>query len=77
MVHLCEYSYTKVAIVTNDKQRLRLHYTEEARQQFPGGTPLLSLKLPVSDESFSNNLVKTFLDGPLPKETRDALSLRT
>ncbi|HUY06569.1 MAG TPA: HipA domain-containing protein [Acidimicrobiales bacterium] len=58
---------TKVAIITNERRRLRLAYTQEGRLAFPGGTPLLSLKLPVTDERYTNNLVRSFLDGLLPE----------
>lgn len=58
---------TKVAIITNERRRLRLEYTREGRQTFPGGTPLLSLKLPVTDERYANNVVRSFLDGLLPE----------
>ena len=66
---------TKVAIITNERRRLRLEYTPEGRQAFPGGTPLLSLKLPVTDERYANNLVRSFLDGLLPEgEARRAIA---
>jgi serine/threonine-protein kinase HipA len=66
---------TKMAIVTNDRHRLRLEYTKAARQAFPGGTPLLSLKLPLTDQRYANNLVKSFLDGLLPEgEARRAIA---
>jgi serine/threonine-protein kinase HipA len=58
---------TKVATITNDRRRLRLEYTQGARQAFPGGTPLLSLTLPLTDQRYANTVVKSFLDGLLPE----------
>ena len=58
---------TKVAIVEEERHRLRLEYTPEAIQSFPGGTPLLSLRLPLTMERFPNGIVRPFLDGLLPE----------
>jgi serine/threonine-protein kinase HipA len=57
----------KVAIVEEDRHRLRLTYTPEALTSFPAGTPLLSLKLPLSADRYPNGLTRTFLDGLLPE----------
>ena len=66
---------SKVARITNERRRLRLEYTPEARSAFPGGTPLLSLKLPVTNERYANDIVHSFLDGLLPEgEARRAIA---
>jgi serine/threonine-protein kinase HipA len=66
---------TKVAAITNERRRLRLEYTPAARQAFPGGTPLLSLTLPLTDQRYANSLVRSFLDGLLPEgEARRAVA---
>lgn len=57
----------KVAIIEEQRQRLRLRYTHEALDAFPGGTPLLSLKLPLADARYPNGVVRAFLDGLLPE----------
>jgi serine/threonine-protein kinase HipA len=46
---------------------MRLRYTAEALESFPGGTPLLSVTVPLSDRSFPNGVVGTLLDGVLPE----------
>jgi len=46
---------------------MRLRYTPEALESFPGGTPLLSVTVPLSDRSFPNGVVGTLLDGVLPE----------
>lgn len=66
---------TKVAIVEEERRRLRLDYTREATRSFPGGTPLLSLKLPLTIDRFPNGIVRPFLDGLLPEgDARRALA---
>ena len=57
----------KVAVVEEERRRLRLEYTPEALGSFPGGTPLLSLKMPLTSERFPNGIVRPFLDGLLPE----------
>lgn len=49
------------------KGRLRLSYTSGALQVFEGGTPILSLDLPVTTESYPNGRTRAFLDGLLPE----------
>ena len=56
-----------VATVGEERRRLRLEYCPEALDRFPGGTPLLSLALPLSNERFGNGNVRPFLDGLLPE----------
>jgi serine/threonine-protein kinase HipA len=58
---------TCVATVGEERRRLRLEYSPEALDRFPGGTPLLSLALPLSNERFGNGMVRPFLDGLLPE----------
>ena len=58
----------RVATVERTRQRLRLAYTSEARDAFAPGTPLLSLSLPVSAETFGSAAVRPFLAGLLPEE---------
>ena len=47
--------------------RPRLTYTEEALSQYPLGTPLLSLSLPVTSRRYTQGIVRPFLDGLLPE----------
>jgi len=72
---------SKMATVEDERRRLRLEYTADATQKFPGGIPLLSLNLPLTTERYPNNITRTFLDGLLPEgNTRrviaDGLGLR-
>jgi serine/threonine-protein kinase HipA len=57
----------KVATVESERRRMRLQYTQEAIESFPGGAPLLSLQLTVRQERFPNGVVRAFLDGLLPE----------
>jgi len=57
-----------VAVVTRErKNRLRLSYTEDALDSYPGGTPLLSLALPLTPDRYPNGVTSAFLDGLLPE----------
>ena len=57
-----------VAVVTRErKNRLRLSYTDEAQDSYPGGTPLLSLALPLTPDRYPNGVTRAFLDGLLPE----------
>ncbi len=58
---------TRVAAIEQDRGRLRLWYTPEAFEQFPPGTPLLSLSLPLIEQRFTHGVVRPFLDGLLPE----------
>jgi serine/threonine-protein kinase HipA len=58
----------KVATIEQERRRMRLQYTDDAMELFPGGTPLLSLRLAVRQERFPNGAVRSFLDGLLPEE---------
>jgi serine/threonine-protein kinase HipA len=66
----------EVATVAERREgRLRLEYTVPARNEFPAGTPLLSLSLPLTTEAYSNNVTRCFLDGLLPEgDVRRALA---
>ena len=57
----------QVAIVEEERRRLRLNYTEKALSLYPLGTPLLSIALQVQPERFSHGIVAPFLDGLLPE----------
>lgn len=65
-----------LATVERDRKgRLRLHYTDAAHETFEGGTPLLSLNLPLTRERYPNARTRAFLDGLLPEgEPRRALA---
>lgn len=66
----------EVAVVEKErKNRLRLSYTEDALATYAGGTPLLSLALPLTRERYPNGATRAFLDGLLPEgEPRLALA---
>ncbi|MGD0043376.1 MAG: HipA N-terminal domain-containing protein, partial [Isosphaeraceae bacterium] len=56
-----------VAIVEEERRRLRLTYTSEALSRYALGTPLLSLSLPLRPERHTQGVVRPFLDGLLPE----------
>lgn len=60
-------SGTKVALVEQERGRLRLAYTEDALDRFPLGSPLLSLSLPLTSRRYPQGVVRAFLDGLLPE----------
>jgi len=66
----------RVAIVERERKgRLRLSYTEEALAAYEGGTPLLSLALPLIRARYPNGVTRAFLDGLLPEgEPRGAIA---
>jgi serine/threonine-protein kinase HipA len=66
----------QVAVVVKErKDRLRLSYTDEALATYEGGTPLLSLALPLTRERYPNGVTRAFLDGLLPEgEPRRAIA---
>jgi serine/threonine-protein kinase HipA len=66
----------RVAIVERERKgRLRLSYTEEALAAYEGGTPLLSLALPLMRARYPNGVTRAFLDGLLPEgEPRRAIA---
>jgi serine/threonine-protein kinase HipA len=57
----------RVAVVEQDRHRLRLRYTKEALDAHDLGTPLLSVALPLVPEAYPNAITRTFLDGLLPE----------
>jgi serine/threonine-protein kinase HipA len=64
-----------VATIESERRRLRLRYTPEALDRYPGGSPLLSMTLPVSALQFGSGVVRPFLDGLLPEgEPRRAIA---
>ena len=66
----------QVAVVERERKgRLRLSYTEEALTAYEGGTPLLSLALPLTRDRYPNGVTRAFLDGLLPEgEPRRAIA---
>jgi serine/threonine-protein kinase HipA len=66
----------RVAIVERERKgRLRLGYTEQALAAYEGGTPLLSLALPLIRARYPNGSTRAFLDGLLPEgEPRRAIA---
>lgn len=57
----------RVAVVEQERGRIRLSYTDESLEGFPPGTPLLSLALPLTAERYAQGVVRPFLDGLLPE----------
>jgi serine/threonine-protein kinase HipA len=66
----------QVAVVEKERNdRLRLSYTEDALAIYEGGTPLLSLALPLTRDRYPNAVTRAFLDGLLPEgEPRNAIA---
>ena len=65
----------RVAIVEQERERLRLFYTTEALERYALGVPLLSLSLPLTSRRYPHGVVCAFLDGLLPEgEPRRALA---
>ena len=60
-------SEVRVAVVDQERGRLRLSYTTEALDRYPLGVPLLSLSLPLTSERYTQGVVRPFLDGLLPE----------
>jgi serine/threonine-protein kinase HipA len=58
----------RVATVEEERGRLSLDYTEDALTRFPLGSPLLSLRLPLSAQHFEHPTVQAFVDGLLPED---------
>lgn len=59
---------TRVALIDQERARLRLAYTDDALARYPLGVPLLSLSLPLTSERYTHGLVRPFLDGLLPED---------
>lgn len=65
----------RVAVVEQERDRLRLHYTKEALERYALGVPLLSLSLPLTPGRYPHGVVRAFLDGLLPEgEPRRAVA---
>ncbi len=65
----------RVALVEQERDRLRLHYTKEALERYALGVPLLSLSLPLTPGRYPHGVVRAFLDGLLPEgEPRRAVA---
>lgn len=58
---------TRVALIGQERGRMRLTYTHDALVRYPLGVPLLSLSLPLTAERYAHGLVRPFLDGLLPE----------
>ncbi|MGZ5297506.1 MAG: HipA domain-containing protein [Actinomycetota bacterium] len=58
---------SKVALVGQERGKLRLAYTKDALDRFPLGSPLLSLSLPLTSRRYPQGVVRAFLDGLLPE----------
>ncbi len=58
---------TRVALIAQERGRLRLTYTDEALARYALGVPLLSLSLPLTSERYGHGLVRPLLDGLLPE----------
>lgn len=76
MAELAVWLYgQKVAVITRERDRLTTEYTEEAHSTYPGGTPLLSLSMPLSYSRYGNGISQPFWDGLLPEgDARDLLA---
>ena len=66
----------QIAVVERERKgRLRLSYTDDALASYEGGTPLLSLALPLTRDRYPNGVTRAFLDGLLPEgEPRRAIA---
>lgn len=65
----------RVAVISQERHRLRLVYTEEAIRQYELGVPLLSLSLPLTTQRYPHGIVRVFLDGLLPEgDARQAIA---
>jgi serine/threonine-protein kinase HipA len=66
---------TRVALIDQERGRLRLTYTDEALARYPLGVPLLSLSLPLRPERYPHGVIRPFVDGLLPEgEPRQILA---
>jgi len=65
----------RVAVIDQQRDRLRLVYTKDALDQHPLGMPLLSFSLALRRERYMHGVVRPFLDGLLPEgEARQAVA---
>lgn len=69
------YGHQVASVEKQRGNRLRLSYTEYALGSYEGGTPLLSLALPLTRDRYPNGVTRAFLDGLLPEgEPRRAIA---
>ncbi len=69
------YGHQVATVEKQRNNRLRLSYTGYALDTYEGGTPLLSLALPLTDNHYPNGVTRAFLDGLLPEgEPRRAIA---
>ncbi len=65
----------RIAVISQERGRLSLSYTEEALTRYELGVPLLSLPLPLTPQRFTHAIVRPFLDGLLPEgDARQAVA---
>lgn len=69
------YGHQVATVEKQRNNRLRLSYTDYALDTYEGGTPLLSLALPLTEDRYPNGVTRAFLDGLLPEgEPRRAIA---
>lgn len=56
-----------VAVVSEERGRLRLSYMKDALDRYPPGAPLLSVLFPLTSQRYTQGVVRPFLDGLLPE----------
>lgn len=61
------YGQPVAVIELRQRRSVRLTYSREALETYALGTPLLSLRLPVTAEEYSSGVVTAFLEGLLPE----------
>ena len=59
---------SRVAVIEQQRNQVRLRYTVDALEAHDLGTPLLSVRFPVQNAPFAHDPTKAFLDGLLPEE---------
>lgn len=65
----------RIAVISQERGRLSLSYTEDALTRYELGVPLLSLPLPLTQQRFTHAVVRPFLDGLLPEgDARQAVA---
>ncbi|MEX2274621.1 MAG: type II toxin-antitoxin system HipA family toxin [Actinomycetota bacterium] len=66
---------TRVALIGQERGRLRLAYTDDALARYQLGVPVLSLSLPLRPERYPHGVVRSFVDGLLPEgESRQVIA---
>jgi serine/threonine-protein kinase HipA len=65
----------QVALIWQERRRLRLRYTDDALERYALGRPIFSVGLPLTPERYTHLPVRAFLDGLLPEgEARIAVA---